>query len=172
LTALIIPAQLTEFHPQKHKEISDKSILLSAARAMCVVCCWVVLFRGLIHFLNNWFCWRLPAWAQVCLTGILELTNGCCQLSLIADVGLRFIICSCLLAFGGVCVLVQTASVTERLSLGCYIKGKLIQTLFSLCLSCTIVLEKNLLFTCFLPILLMLIRKIQNRYRNPGVVPV
>jgi hypothetical protein len=76
------------------------------------------------------------------------------------------------LAFGGVCVLLQTASVTEGLSLGCYIKGKLIQTLFSLWLSSTMVLDRNILFAGFLPILLMLLRKIQNRYRNPGVIPV
>lgn len=172
LTAMIIPVKKTDFVSQPRMQISEKSILLAAARAMCIVCCWVVLFRGIIHFLNSWFCWCLPVWTQVCLTGILELTNGCCQLSLISDVGVRFVLCSCLLAFGGVCVLLQTASVTEGLSLWCYMKGKMIQTLFSLWLSCTIVFDKNIIFAGFLPILLMLLRKIQNRYRNPRVIPV
>lgn len=172
MTAMIIPVKKTKFVPQQQKRISEKSILLSAARAMCIVCCWVVLFRGIIHFLNNWFCWRLPIWLQVCLTGILELTNGCCQLFLIDDVRLRFVVCSGMLAFGGICVLLQTASVTDGLSLGYYVKGKLMQTIFSFLISCTIVLEEGMLFVCVIPIFVILFRKIENRYRNPQIVPV
>ena len=173
ITAMIIPAKKTErFVPQDNKYISEKSILFPAVRAMCIVCCWVALFRGIINFMNNWFCWRMPVWIQVCFMGILELTNGCCQLFLIEDIRLRFIVCSCLLAFGGICVLLQTASVTDGLSLACYIKGKIIQTIFSFLISCTIVLEKSIIFAGFLPILIMFLRKIENRYRNPQTIPV
>jgi hypothetical protein len=43
----------------------------------------------------------------------------------------RFILSSLFLAFGGFCVMLQTASVTKDLGLGLYIPGKIIQTAIS-----------------------------------------
>ena len=63
--------------------------------------------------------------------GVLELANGCCALEQITDVNLRFAICSGMLAFGGICVTMQTVSVTGGLSLKQYFLGKMIQTAFS-----------------------------------------
>jgi hypothetical protein len=47
--------------------------------------------------------------------------------------GLRFLLCSLFLSFGGLCVTMQTISVTEGLSIRGYLQGKAIQTAFSLC---------------------------------------
>jgi len=144
----------------------EGSVILSAAKAMCLVCCWVILFRILIVFLKEWFLWMLPQWAQVLLMGMLELTNGCCELQLISNVQLRFVLCSCMLAFGGVCVLLQTISVTKGLSLVWYLKGKLQQTVFSLLLSLAAVSGQGPLILTVIPVLIMLLRKKQNRYSN------
>lgn len=100
---------------------------------MATVCGWVVLFRVLLAFLKRWIFWILPAAVQVAVTGILELSNGCCELLAVTDVSARFCICSGILAFGGLCVTMQTVSVTAGLSLKPYFWGKLLQTLFSLC---------------------------------------
>ena len=173
MTALVIPEELSHqsaisSFPQKHKT----EIILSAAKAMCLVCCWVVLFRILISFLKAWFLWILPVWMQVLLMGVLELVNGCCALMLITDTRLRFVLCSCMLAFGGVCVLLQTISVTEGLSVQGYVKGKIMQTLFSLLLSCTAILQRGFFLAGVIPVLIMILRKKQNRYRNPKIIPV
>ena len=146
--------------------------ILSSARAMVTVCCWVVLFRILIAFLESWFLWILPAWAQVLATGFLELTNGCCALYQVAEKNLRFVLCSCMLAWGGICVLLQTASVTNGLSLQNYIRGKLLQTLFSFLLSSAVVHKKGWMAACLILIFLIIFRKFENRYGNPGIVPV
>jgi len=44
-------------------------------------------------------------------------------------------IASAILSFGGVCVYMQTLSVTEGLGIGWYFPGKVLQTVFSLMLS-------------------------------------
>lgn len=173
LTAAAIPARKElAREPGRHITQSKQSIILSAAKAMVLVCCWVVLFRIVISFLNNWFLWLLPAWLQVIVMGILELTNGCCELPLIADVKLRFVLCACLLSFGGMSVLFQTAAVTKGLSLGWYLKGKLMQTLFSFLLSCAIVSDEKIYYAVFIPILVIILRKTEKRYSNQRILPV
>jgi len=102
---------------------------------MAGVCGWVILFRVILSFLEHWFFWLIPEWAQVILSGLLELANGCCSLDGITNEGLRLITASAVLGFGGVCVSMQTLSVTEGLGMGWYFPGKLLQTFFSLILA-------------------------------------
>lgn len=110
--------------------ISDA--LQRSLRIMASVCGWIILFRILIAFLERWFLWLLPIPAQVAITGILELSNGCCDLGRISIEGLRFIIAAAILAFGGLCVTMQTVSVTNGLSLKTYLVGKVLQVLISI----------------------------------------
>ena len=173
LTALTIPgktAENSEAVPIFAE--TNGNILSGAAMAMGMVCCWVLLFRMILTFLENWFLWMFPVWAQVALSGFLELTNGCCGLALIQDTALRFVLCSCMLALGGVCVLLQTASVIRGLSLLSYCKGKLFQTLYSFLLSCAMVSGKLTPGASAAVTLVIIFRKIQNSYRNPEMLPV
>lgn len=173
LTAATIPSpKISVQTPGLRKSCKHNSAVLSALKAMGLVCSWVILFRVWISFLERWCLWLLPGWTQVLLTGILELTNGCCALPVIEDQNLRFVMCACLLAFGGICVLLQTASVTEGLSLRCYLRGKLKQTIFSFLLSCAVVSGQGLLIAGSVPILVLILRKTEKRYGNPTVVPV
>ena len=131
--ALIIPpTEENGVRIDNRNAMNLSGAVTSSIRVMGTVCGWIVLFRVAIAFLNRWFLWLLPTAFQVCVTGLLELANGCCSLTLIDDVNLRFVICSGMLAFGGICVTMQTASVVQGLSLWNYLLGKLIQTAFSL----------------------------------------
>lgn len=159
--------------PVRSSEKADKpDVLLSALMAMSLICGWVILFRILATFLQKWFLWLLPSWLMVLITGILELTNGCCELMQIEDIGVRFVICSCMLAFGGFCVLLQTASVTKGLSLRYYVLGKGMQTIFSLLLSCAVIWKYGWALTAVVPLLCFFIRKRQKSSGNPAIVPV
>ncbi len=104
-------------------------------RITASVCGWVILFRVVIHVLARWFLWLVPADIQVILTGLLELTNGCCDLGRISSQADRFIAASFLLSGGGLCVLMQTVSVTKGVGLGMYFPGKCLQMLLSFGLS-------------------------------------
>ena len=173
LTAFVFPHEnLCNCDRKPEKKAGNQPLILSAATAMCAVCCWVILFRILLFFLKEWFLFLLPAWAQVFLMGFLELTNGCCELMVITDVKLRFVLCSCMLACGGICVLFQTISVTKGLSIQSYMKGKLVQTVFSFLGSIAIVSGKGYLFAILVLFSVLLFRKIQKRYGNLKSLPV
>lgn len=144
------------------KDPSFASAVTSAVRIMASVCGWVVLFRVILTFLGQWFFWLFPKPMQVILTGALELANGCYTLSMIENPGLRFVICSAMLAFGGICVGMQTASVAEIVDRSLYFPGKLLQTFISISLA---ILLQSLLpahqrwdvprFVCFLPLVFL-----------------
>ena len=172
-TAWMIPIKTSD---QKEipvpKEAEKPTVLPTAAKAMCLVCCWVILFRTILSFLKAWFLWLFPDWMQVLVMGFLELTNGCCELMLIGDVRIRFILCSCMLAFGGVCVILQTASVIDELSIRYYVRGKLIQTAFSFLLSYAFMEEYGILYAGTITIFVVIVIKTQNRYRNIKMIPV
>lgn len=112
--------------------------LHGAVKTMGLVCGWIVIFRILLTFLQRWLLWMLPVEIQVLVCGLLELSNGCCMLTEIENESLRFLTCSIQLAFGGVCVAMQTGAVIPGLSILPYLKGKLMQTVYVLSLSCLI----------------------------------
>ncbi len=95
------------------------------------VCGWVILFRVILYFAGRWFLWMMPQGGQVGIYGFLELANGCCQLHLLENIGMRFVCCCAMMAFGGLCVGMQTASVAGSLGMGAYWRGKVMQTLYS-----------------------------------------
>lgn len=115
----------------KQTPVSMTDALRCSVEAMAYVCGWIVLFRVTAAFLSRWLFWFLPTEMQVLLISLLELANGCTSLHLIKNEGLRMIIASAAVNFGGICVLMQTASVTTGLEIKGYIKGKLLQTLFA-----------------------------------------
>lgn len=117
------------------QNVRFSQVFEGSIKAIASVCGWVILFRVIITMLKRWFLWLLPNTAQIILTGILELSNGCMALAEIGNSGLRFIICSGILSFGGLCVYLQTVSVTEQLGTGFYFPGKFLQCLISLMLS-------------------------------------
>lgn len=152
---------------------------------MGFICGWVILFRVLIAFLDRWALWILPVPGQVIIYGLLELANGCCNASLIFNEGMRFIICGIILAFGGICVLLQTVSVTGKLGISQYLLGKSIHGLISL-IFCALVQffvfptdERYnisapwiLIITGFCVLILTIQQKIEKKSSNPAVVGV
>ncbi len=120
--------------------------LSKALGIMAGVCGWIVLFRILIGFLDRWVLWILPQSARLLLTGVLELANGCHGLLQAQSEAQRLILCAVILGLGGICVGMQTVSVTGKLGTGWYFPGKLLQGLISLVLS---VLASHFLFGPF-----------------------
>lgn len=128
-------------------ETSD--VLWRAIRAMAAICSWVLLFRVMLAFLERWILWILPQSVQVLVSGMLELTNGCLQLGKIPDERVRFLAACAMVSFGGLCVLLQTSSVTKGLSLKWYFLGKVIQAASSVLMGYGIVYRSLLGFVPF-----------------------
>ena len=117
------------------KPITLTQALERAIAIMAKVCGWIILFRMIQAFLDRWLLWLYPAPTRVAVVGLLELANGCLTLPVIADVGLRAVMCSAFLSLGGLCVTMQTLSVTAPLGLGMYIPGKIMQCSLSVLLT-------------------------------------
>ena len=115
--------------------ISFSQALHKGVDAITTVCAWVILFRIVITFSEKWILRVLPEEFQVWIVGALELTNGCLQLTSLENEGFRFITASVLLAFGGVCVSLQTKSVATNIPMDLYFPGKGMQSLLSFLLS-------------------------------------
>ncbi len=107
---------------------SISEILNRSVRTMAVICGWILLFQIMNGFLDRWVLWYFPREFRILIRGILELSAGCCGLGQIASPDLRFLVCTLMLSFGGLCVTMQTASVIGDLSLPQYIGAKLLQT--------------------------------------------
>lgn len=146
--------------------VTPVSALKSAVMVTAQVCGWVILFRTMMAFLQRWILWLLPAEGQAAVIGALELSNGCCFLSEISDLRLRFVLCCGMLSFGGVCVAMQTVSVSQGLSMKNYWIGKGLQTV--LCIAAAIAVQYRFFFplvTCILFTGVFLIKK-QKRSSN------
>lgn len=128
--AVILPRRDSRscFHPQrKPYTFPFRDCIVS----MGMICGWIVLFRILIAFLSNTFLSAMPQIIFTAVQGLLELSCGCIELYHIRSEFARFVLCNCLLSFGGLCVWVQTRSVVRRNGMGLYLPGKLLQTLIS-----------------------------------------
>ncbi len=97
-------------------------------KAMATVCGWIILMRVIICLVNNWV--KLPESNVlfIVMTGILELSNGCIELSKLSEPVLRYVIMGLFLSFGGICVILQTKSLIGDLNIKFYILGKLLHT--------------------------------------------
>ena len=145
--------------------------MAASGNTMAMVCGWVVMFRILIRFLNCWVLWLLPTTGQIGVAGLLELANGCCSLPLIASVPVRFVLCSVFLAFGGLCVTMQTASAVAGLSMKPYITGKTLQALFGFFLSAALWIPW-MLCPLILTYFLLMALKFRKNSRNLAAVGV
>ncbi len=172
LVAKSMPGESKSRTRKNSTTLSVSQALVSALRVMAIVCGWVILFRVLISFLQRWFFWLLPAEGQVILTGLLELSNGCCELCSVADIRLRYLICSGILAFGGVCVTMQTAAVTMGLSLRFYLIGKLLQAIYSIALSSLLCYGSWLAYFILAAFFLVVPWKRQKRGSFQGLIGV
>lgn len=136
LTGTLLPSTSISRKNHHHRnQITFTSALERALRVMAVICGWVIVFRIITGMAQRWLLWLLPEYISILITGLLEMTNGCLFLSRIGQEELRFLLASVLLALGGLCVGMQTLSVTGNLGTGLYFPGKVLQTCISISLS-------------------------------------
>jgi len=122
------------------------SSIMNAINTVFLIGGFIVLFSVIISILENSkildICsnflspilsvFGVPAsYSNGILTGILELTNGICIISNIANksISTNIIICAFLLGFGGISISLQILSITSKskISIKPYLIGKLLQ---------------------------------------------
>lgn len=118
------------FHSKQCKIITLTTALETGIKNMSRICGWVVMSRIAISLMEEWVSIESGV-PGVLLSGVMELTNGCMALDTISSPGARFVCASVILSFGGLCVALQSASVTNGISFGNYIPAKILQTICS-----------------------------------------
>jgi hypothetical protein len=142
----------------------------NALYAIAAVCGWVIVCGVILRYLKIWVLRFLPQWAQVLFCGLLELTNGSLLLSTVESESLRFLLAAVMLNFGGLCVMLQTASVTKGLTFRNYIWGKFHQTLFSVGYAGLLTGKIGFLLPIILGFSGKLLKNPRNRYSiSPGI---
>lgn len=132
LVGVTLPGNAVSYAAVKGQNTSASQALRRSVTVMATVCGWVILFRMLVAFLDRWIGFLVPDTVKPGLWGLLELANGCFSLGLVTDVGLRFILCSAMLGFGGLCVALQTFGVVSNsLSKRLYFPGKCLHGIYS-----------------------------------------
>lgn len=118
-----------------------------AIHSVVIIGGFVMLFSVIVSMLNNSRIFNIigifispllkllhipPVYLQGIITGIIEVTNGV-KLAAINTNPTSIIICSFLLGFGGISVLLQVLSITSKakISIKPYILGKFLQACFS-----------------------------------------
>ncbi len=140
LVGMILPRREAErVRISSTANLSLSDALMRSVSILAGVCGWIILFRVCIAFLQRWFLWLLPGPAQVTVIGVFELANGICSLGEIHTESLRFILCACFLSFGGICVAMQTVTITRDLGTGMYFPGKLLQLVLTFFLAAAVV---------------------------------
>ena len=144
------------------QSFSPSEIISSGIKAAAIISAWVILFRILIFWLQRWLLFHLPAEFQVAFIGFVELTNGIIALKEITSIPIRIALCTAMLSWGGLCVLMQTYSVVSPLGIGKYLPGKVLQTGISLLL-CIGIFSHPLLITVVSVVLYAIYRLILQK---------
>lgn len=140
VSALLVGAALPQktnrsINAEPGRHLSLPHCLNRSVTVMGEVCGWIILFRIFLAFSERWFLWLLPDTLRAAAHGVLELVNGCHFLYCIPSEGVRFVLCSAMLAFGGLCVAMQTTTVAGPLGTGWYFPGKVLQCVISILLA-------------------------------------
>lgn len=142
LTGFILPrpshSQIKFDHPAP---ISLAVSMQNSIRICSTVCGWVVTFQIIQSYILKITQRYAHSVFVYVLRGLLELSSGCIALQELNNEPLRFILTSGFLAFGGVCVILQTISVTQGLGMGLYLPGKMIQTAIALIISALLMIQ-------------------------------
>jgi len=172
--AVILPPSKRQaiMAPLQKQTTSLPAALRSSTHTMTAVCGWIIVFRVILSFLEKWILWFFPPKVTVLIIGLLELANGCQAMYAIDNVSFRFILCSVILSFGGICVSLQTRSVAEELDFCYYIIGKIIQTFVSLSISCAIVYGIPAIIPLLILLTVQFFRKNKIKGRNLRFVEI
>lgn len=137
VTGILIPGKAAKKNVavKEDAKISISDAIGKAVHITANVCGWIILARCMTVFLDKWLLRYFPLHIRLGVVGFLELANGCIGLKDILSEPFRFVMTAGILGFGGLCVGLQTVSVTGSIGTGWYFPGKLFQSSLSIVLA-------------------------------------
>lgn len=120
--------------------ITLQEVMTRAMQVMCSVCGWIIMFRVILVYFQNFMFNHMATELRIFICGLLELSNGCCSLGMLINTADQFTLFTTMLGFGGLCVTQQTKSLLSGtdLSFKHYLPGKIYQASICFLLSTVI----------------------------------
>jgi hypothetical protein len=154
-TGVLLPGHRQEAVIHRSLQTSKPgTVMIESVKAIAMICGWIILFGILLAYMQPAFLHNLPPVTKTLLCGILELTNGIYVLRFICSPGIRFMVASILLSFGGLCILLQSKSVAPSMSIINFIAGRLLHAGISGTLTsfiCLFLFPNDLAASCCFP---------------------
>lgn len=135
LSGLFIPGKSHKKCAPQRQRITLTMAVQQSIKTTASVCIWIVLFRIITAFCEKWLLRACPQSFRTLSAGILELASGFAALRNIPQESERFILATLFLGMGGLCVGMQTMTVTGPLGTGWYFPGKFMQSFIGIPLS-------------------------------------
>lgn len=135
ITACLLPGKTHEPVSLSTNKLTLADSVWSATKTIALICAWILVFRVIISFVNEYSHPYIPKRILSFISGILEITNGILLLDHNSQPGLRFVLITTYISWGGLCVAAQIISVTKDLGTGFYFPGKILQCSFSFLLA-------------------------------------
>lgn len=124
---IIIPA--TETNQSYQLSACNKSItqiMHDSIKTIGTICGWVIMFSVFIGYFDRITLNNLNPVLNSMIAGAAELTNGITRTTNIQSKSIAFTVSAILLSFGGICVILQTKSVTADLKIKPYLFARII----------------------------------------------
>ena len=135
LTGFLLPGKMKyDTHAYRMNETNFIQCVENSMRSIAIICCWILSFRTLLAYTERYLSIEDPI-SNVILSGFFELSNGCIGLSSLKSCSQKFVLMNGMLSFGGICVWMQTQSVSKGLSMKVFMVGKIIQCAISVAIS-------------------------------------
>lgn len=151
-----------------HKNITLTAAIKQACNSMSGVCGIIIIFRTFINVVNKHLSSLILTEIWVPFVGILELTNGVSMLSHLTNREYMFILAAGMISFGGICVAIQTITISAPDTGKHYIICKACQGIIAILLS-YVYIKTGVLFVLLYFMLFMFIRIIilesKNKYK-------
>ena len=141
---------------------ADLTVVMNqAVRSMVNVCAWVIVAAVMIGFLKRWIYPFFPSPVSMTVTGMLELTNGCIEISGMSNSLMKLILCTGFINFGGLSVLLQIQGIMGGIGVSirtCFLQ-KLTQSLISVILTASWYFLSP--WTAVIPILILIKKAVE-----------
>ena len=147
LTNLILSQKQSETHFAKPQMALSLSQAISQAYpCMLNVCGLIILSRVIISYIVKYLSKYISTQLWTIIAGTMELTNGILLLNNFQNEYTIFIIAAGMLSFGGLCVFMQTITISAPNTGKYYFIGKLIQTSISILLAAMFIIVRRIIY--------------------------
>ena len=119
---------------QARTAMALSQVLERCVKNMATICCWIMLFHILTDIIGKIAADSPIKGILMPVLGFIEISNGSLSLANHPSLTVKILLFSAYINFGGLCVAMQTYTVSKSLHFSNYLTGKLLQSVIGIIL--------------------------------------